>query len=592
MSITVTMPQLGETVTEGTILRWAKQPGDTIVEDEVLLEISTDKVDTEVPSPASGVLTEILVPEGETVEVGAALAVISAAGEAAEPAPVVEAAPAPSPSPEPVPVAEAAPAPGTAVPVAPAPEAPAAAESAAPVVPAPAAPTAPAAPEPTVASPVPAPVAEPTPVSEPAPVSVPEATRVPPLVPTAEVEIVAAVPEIAPASSAVDDLGMLSPVVRKLASEHGIDLSLVTGTGRDSRITRKDVQAFIDAGAVTAAAAAAPAPVPAPEVESVEVAVAESVEVVEVESVEVAVAEPVEVVEVESVEVAGAEPVEVVEVEPAPIATMEPVPEPMPEAVVAPEPTPPADTGPRGIPLRPGDRVESISRLRKRIADNMVEARRTAAHVWTLVEVDYERIEQFRKRRKDAYKEAEGFSLTYLPFIARATIDALRAFPIVNSAFFQEEEQRVMHDRVDLGIAVDLDQEGLIVMTVRGAEQMRMRSLARDIRAVAAKARSGEYTLDDVTGSTFTITNPGPFGSLMSAPVINVPNVAILSTDAVQKRPVAVKDVDGGDAIAIHHVGTLGLTWDHRAFDGSAAVLFLRHIKQALETWDWEHELS
>ena len=507
MSITVMMPQLGETVTEGTILRWAKQPGDTIAEDEVLLEISTDKVDTEVPSPAAGILAEILVPEGETVAVGTPLAVITSAGE---------------------PVAEPAAPPAPAAPAAPAPAPPA---------------VAPAAPSPEAIS-VPVPAAAPSPE--------------PLVAPAAEVEIVAAIPEPAPVLSPGDDLGLLSPVVRRLASEHGIDLSLVTGTGRDARITRKDVQAFIDAGA--AAAKVTPIAVPPP--------------------------------------VPTAAPAVVPVLEPAPVAAVEPAPAPLPEPVIAPdsiptlEPMPAEETGPRGIPLRPGDRVESISRLRKRIADNMVEARHTAAHVWTLVEVDYERVEQFRQKNKAAYKEAEGFSLTYLPFIARATIDALRAFPAVNSAFFQEEEQRVMHDRVDLGIAVDLDQEGLIVMTVRGAEQMRMRGLARDIRAVAAKARSGEYTLDDVTGSTFTITNPGPFGSLMSAPVINVPNVAILSTDAVQKRPVAVTDVDGGDAIAIHHVGTLGLTWDHRAFDGSTAVLFLRHVKQALETWDWEHELS
>jgi len=236
--------------------------------------------------------------------------------------------------------------------------------------------------------------------------------------------------------------------------------------------------------------------------------------------------------------------------------------------------------------------VEQISRLRKRIADNMVEARRTAAHVWTLVEVDYERVERVRSKHREAFKAAEGYSLTYLPFIARATIDALRAYPVVNSAFFQEEEQRVFHERVDLGVAVDLDQEGLIVMTVRGAEELRMRGLSRAIREVASRARAGKYTLDDVTGSTFTITNPGPFGSLMSAPVINIPNVAILSTDAVVKRPVVVTGPGGEDAIAIHHVGTLGLTWDHRVFDGSTAVLFLRHIKEALETWDWEHELS
>jgi pyruvate dehydrogenase E2 component (dihydrolipoamide acetyltransferase) len=227
-----------------------------------------------------------------------------------------------------------------------------------------------------------------------------------------------------------------------------------------------------------------------------------------------------------------------------------------------------------------------------RIAENMVRAKQTAAHVWTSVEVDYEAVERVRRRHKDAFKAREGFSLTYMPFLARATIDALGAFPVVNSSFFLEEGKRVQHQQVNLGVAVDLDQAGLVVMTIRGADGFSLRGLAREIRRVAGKARSGSIEPDDVGGSSFTITNPGPFGSFMSAPIINIPNVGILSTDTVVKRPTVVTQADGTDALAIHHIGYLGLTWDHRAFDGSTAVLFLRRIKEAIETWDWEHELS
>jgi 2-oxoglutarate dehydrogenase E2 component (dihydrolipoamide succinyltransferase) len=208
------------------------------------------------------------------------------------------------------------------------------------------------------------------------------------------------------------------------------------------------------------------------------------------------------------------------------------------------------------------------------------------------VEVDYEAVEQVRVRNRESFRGREGFSLTYLPFIARATIDALGAFPVVNSSFYLEEKRIVHHTQVNLGVAVDLDEGGLVVMNVPAADGMRMRELARRIRAVAEKARSGKLEPDDVVGSTFTITNPGPFGSFMSAPIINVPEVAILSTDTVVKRPVVVTDAQGSDAIAVRHVGYLGLTWDHRAFDGSTAVLFLRRIKESLETWDWEHELG
>jgi 2-oxoglutarate dehydrogenase E2 component (dihydrolipoamide succinyltransferase) len=263
-----------------------------------------------------------------------------------------------------------------------------------------------------------------------------------------------------------------------------------------------------------------------------------------------------------------------------PAASAEPAP--------APEPQPAA---PAATPAE-GDRAVDLDRLRVRIAENMVRSKQTAAHVWTVVEVDFEVVEQVRRRHKEEFKAREGFSLTYMPFISRAVIDALQAYPVVNSSFLLEEQQRIDHAHVHLGVAVDMNQQGLIVMRVPKADGLRMRQLAREIRAVAEKARAGKIEPDDITGSTFTVTNPGPYGSMMSAPIINIPNVAILSTDTVTKRPVVVTDSAGNDAIAIRHIGYLGLTWDHRAFDGSTAVLFLRRIKENLETWDWEHELS
>ncbi len=510
MAVTVNMPQLGETVTEGTILSWAKQVGDTIAEDEILLEISTDKVDTEVPSPAGGVIREILVEEGTTVSVGTPLVVIAEPGEEAE------AAPAAAPEAEAEPEPEAAPEPGAE----PEPEA-----EPEPAVEAPAA-EAPPAPE-TAAEPAPA---------EPAPA--PAAAATAPEVATAKM------PEAAEDSP---KRGVLSPVVRKLADEHGLDLSQVTGTGEGGRITRKDVMAFIDAAATKVAVepeAAAPAPVVPPP--------------------------------------SAARP------EPAPAAappTAQPAPPP-----AAPAPAPAAPTSLPAVAAS-ADAVP-IDRLRRRVAENVVMAKQTAAHVWTSVEVDFENVERVRQAHKDAFKGTEGFSLTYLPFISRATVDALNAFPVVNSAFDLDAGIQTFSRTVNLGIAVDLNQKGLVVMSLRGAENLRLGGLARGIRALADKARAGKLEPDDLSGSTFSITNPGPFGSFMSAPIINVPNVAILSTDSIVKRPAVVTLPDGTDTIAIRHIGYLGLTWDHRVFDGSTAVLFLQRIKQNLETWDWAQELS
>ncbi len=424
MSFTVTMPQLGETVIEGTVLRWAKQVGDVVGEDDILLEISTDKVDAEVPSPFAGTLLEILVPEGETVGVGTHLAIIGEPGEVVVPGSKVIAAVIEAISPEPIPEAPSAP------------------------------------------SPLPAAVLEPT-------VAV---------------------------TQQGDTGGVLSPVVRRLVAEHGIDPGAIVGSGRGGRITRRDVEAFV--------ASVAPA---------------------------------------------------------------------TPSAV------------PRVLST---ETVEPIDRLRHRIATNMISAKQTAAHVFTSVEVDFELVERVRRQHRDAFKEREGFSLTYLPFISRATVDALTAFPVVNSSFDLEAGTRTFHANVNLGIGVDLGQGGLVVTTVRGADGLRLRDIGREVRRLADKVLAGNMESDDLAGSTFTITNAGLFGSFLSVPIINLPNVAILSTDGIKKRPVVISDEDGNDAIAIRHVGYLGLTWDHRAFDGSTAVLFLQRIRESLETWGWEQELA
>ncbi|MFQ5523086.1 MAG: dihydrolipoamide acetyltransferase family protein [Acidimicrobiia bacterium] len=484
MATTVTMPQLGETVTEGTILRWAKQAGETIAEDEVLVEISTDKVDTEVPSPVAGTILEILVPEGETVEVGRPLVVIGEAGETVEPTPT----PAEAEAPAEVPAEEEE----HSVPadVHPASETPAGADTGF------------------------------------------EASA------PSDEEVEAFFAEPAAGAEESERL-VLSPVVRRLVREHDIDITQIKGTGQGGRITRRDVEAYL-AGAPAAAPEPAPAPAAAPEA--------------------------------------------------APAPATAPAPEPAPTAP-APEPGP-AVAPPAPAAAVPGVEEVELDRLRIRIAENMIKAKQTAAHVWTSVEVDFERVERVRQAHRAEFKENEGFSLTYLPFIARATIDALKAYPVVNSSLDLERKVAVFHKRVDLGIAIDLNQKGLVVARIPAADGLRMVGIARAIHDLAQRGRAGKLTIDDLTGSTFSITNPGPFGSYMSAPIINVPNVAILSTDTITKRPAVITTPDGQDTIAIRHIGYLGLSWDHRAFDGSVAVLFLRRIKENIETWDWEQELA
>ena len=436
----VTLPQLGETVTEGTITRWFKKVGDTVALDEPLFEVSTDKVDTEVPSPIAGVLLEIRVNEGDTVEVGAVIGVVGDAG----------AAPAPAP---------------------------------APAAPAPAAPV--AAPEPAVA-PAPAPVA----VPEPAPASAP-----------------------APAASLGSDI-VLSPVVRRLISDNGLDVSRITGTGPGGRITRDDVLAVIEKGG----AKAAPAPAT-----------------------------------------------------PASAASHTPA---------APRPT--VTAGAR-------DEVIALSRIRQATGSHMVMSKGVSPHAFSVVEVDFANVDATRNRVKDEFKSSEGFSLTYLPFITRAVVDALTDFPHMNASV--GDDQLVVHRYIDLGIAVDLDYQGLLVPVVRDAETKRLRAISREINDLASRARSRRLSPDEITGGTFTITNNGSAGSVLTMPIINQPQVAILSTDAIVKKPVVVNVPGGGESIAIHPVGNLAMAWDHRAFDGAYAAGFLSRIKEILETRDWSSEV-
>lgn len=445
----ITLPQLGETVTEGTITRWFKKVGEQVAADEPLFEVSTDKVDTEVPSPIAGVLTEIRVQEGDTVAVGTVIAVVGDAGSAPAPAPAPAAAPAPAPAPTP----------------------------------------------PPAPAPAPAPVAAPAPAPAPAP----------------------AAPAPAAASSGQSAQGqVLSPVVRKLISENGLDVSRITGTGPGGRITRDDVVAMIESGSARAATSTA-APTPS---------------------------------------------------------------------------TPPASaprvSAPRAI-AGARDEVVALSKIRQATGSHMIASKSVSPHAFSVVEVDFANVDITRLRAKDEFKASEGFSLTYLPFITRAVVDALGEFPHMNASV--TETDLIVHRFIDLGVAVDLDYQGLLVPVVRDAETKRLRAIAREIFDLANRARTRRVTPDEISGGTFTITNNGSAGSVLTMPIINQPQVAILSTDAIVKKPVVISVPGGGESIAIHPVGNLAMAWDHRAFDGAYAAGFLVRVKNILETRDWSSEL-
>ena len=482
----ITLPQLGETVTEGTITRWFKKVGDTVAADEPLFEVSTDKVDTEVPSPVAGTLTEIRVNEGDTVPVGTVIAVVGAANAAAAPAPVVQPAPAP--------VAQ------------------------------------------------PATAARPAPVAQPAPAARPAAA-------------VATATRTATAPNVSNKL--LSPVVRRLVADHGIDVAALVGTGPGGRITREDVLDFIDKTGSTPVATA-PAPV---------------------------VAAPT----APAPQVSAAPTAPVPQVSAAPTARIAPA--QAPTTAQAPAPTPVAASAPPAKFTAPSERetVLSLSKIRKLTASHMIMSQAVSAHAFSVVEVDYANVDATRSEVKDQFKQSEGFTLTYLPFIARAIVDALAEYPNLNASI--EGDSLVVHNYVDLGIAVDLEFNGLLVPVVRSADGKRLRAIAREISDLATRARSRKLTPDEIQGGTFTISNNGSAGSVLTMPIINQPQVAIMSTDAIVRKPVVARLADGSESIAIHPVGNLAMSWDHRAFDGAYAAGFLSKVKRVLETQDWSAEI-
>ncbi len=476
----ITMPQLGETVTEGTITRWTKAVGDQVTEDEVLYEVSTDKVDSEVPSPSSGYVAEILVTEGETVAVGTVLARIS----------------------------DQAPAGGNGA---------GSAEAAAPEAP------------PEEPAPQPEPETEPPHQAPEAAAPKAEATEPEPPAPRGQDGAADGRGDAEPAqparSSGTGSGALLSPVVRRLIAEHDLDPAQIEGTGVGGRITRNDVLKLVEAASQKAPRDEAPVPAPQARADAED----------------------------------GAPP---------------------PPA--RPSPAPAAQAGVR-------DEVIPFSRIRRVTAEHMVRSKATSAHTVVAVEVDYSAVEKVRTVKKESFRAEEGVGLTYLPFVARAVVDAISEYPHVNSSVGDDE--LIVHNYVDLGIAVDLDFQGLLVPVIRDAHDKRLRPIARQIGELAAKARSKRLSPDDLVGGTFTLTNAGPFGTFLTIPVINQPQTAILSTDGVKKKPVAVALPDGSDGIAVHPVGILALTFDHRAFDGAYAAAFVARVKEIVETRDWSVEV-
>ncbi|MFI5098425.1 MAG: 2-oxoglutarate dehydrogenase, E2 component, dihydrolipoamide succinyltransferase [Candidatus Acidiferrales bacterium] len=462
MPVDVVMPQMGESIFEGTITKWLKKPGDKVERDEPLFEISTDKVDAEIPSPSAGVLKEIKVPEGQTVPIQTIVAVIDGAGTAVAPAPAPAQAPvASTPAAKPAPTAPAS---------APAPVA-----------------TKPATPAPT-----------------PAPVAAPPA----PAAPAASTERIHS-----------------SPLVRRMAKEHGVDLSTLEGSGAGGRITKQDMEAAIAAssGATPESAQAAP-----------------------------------------------------------PTATARPIPPPAPAQPGA------VAHGSQFIPALqvgvPRDRhyignseVHPLSVMRQKIAEHMVASKHVSAHVYSVDEIDMSKIAAIRAKSKEEFEKRYETKLTYMPFFVKAAVAGLRAYPIVNASL--DGTNVVLHKEINIGIAVALDW-GLIVPVVRSADEKNLLGIQRNLNDLAERARSKKLKPEEVQEGTFSITNPGVFGGLFGLPVISQPNVAILGLGAIEKRPVVVED-----AIAIRSMCYVTLSYDHRVVDGAIAHQFLRKVKETLENW-------
>ncbi len=444
MSTEVVMPQMGESIAEGTITKWLKKIGEHVDRDEPLFEISTDKVDAEIPSPAAGTLTEVRFKEGETVEVNTVVAVLDG-NQSSSVASAVE--------------------------------------------------------TPTPAEPPPPPAPEPPPPPPPAAETKP-----------------------APAAETVEDLRRTksSPLVRKIAQEHGVDISKLEGTGMSGRVTKNDILSYIESGTPAAAPAAA-RPTEAPPR--------------------------------------------------APAPSPAPTPAQAPEVVAPPPPKP-----------QVGDRVEPMSVMRKKIADHMVLSRRTSAHVTTVYEIDMTRVAKLRDQHRDEFFQRTGTKLTFMPFIFESINKALRKFPIFNAQV--SGDQIIYKQDINLGMAVALDR-GLIVPVIKRADDLSISGLARAANDLADRARTRQLKPDEVTGGTFTITNPGVFGGLFGTPIINQPQLAILGVGKIEKRPKVMTSPDGDDFIGIRWMSYFALSFDHRVIDGADAERFLAFVKEQLEAGDF-----
>jgi len=448
------MPQLGETVADGTVTKWFKKVGDVVVKGEPLFEVSTDKVDTEIPSPTNGVLTAILVDEGVTVDVGTVLAVIGDGSDE----------------------------------------------------------TTSSAPEPVASSPRERPKEDAT--------------------------------VHARANRSTSEESQLSPVVRRLLEENDLDVTTITGSGPNGRVTRQDVLAFIE----------------------------------QTKTAPVKESGPLSPIVRRLMSDNNIDPKAVVGTGPRGAITRHDV-----DALIAASPL-------ASIAGTARDEVIPFTKIRRLTAEHMVRSKATSAHTLMVKEVDYEQVELVRARLGGAFKERQGFSLSYLPFNAIAAIEALRDFPRLNASVGDNE--LIVHLDINLGIAVDIDNEGLVVPVIRSAELLDLDQLAHAVRDVAERARTKRLGPDELAGGTFTISNPGPFGTLLTGAVINQPQVAILSTDSVVRKPVVVTEKNGAESVGIHSVGLLALTFDHRAVDGAYAARFLNRMAEVLATRDWESDLT
>jgi pyruvate dehydrogenase E2 component (dihydrolipoamide acetyltransferase) len=471
MAVDVVMPQMGESIFEGTITKWLKKPGDKVERDEPLFEISTDKVDAEIPSPSAGVLKEIKIPEGQTVPIQTVVAVIDGAGSAAASAP-----------------------------------APAAAAPAAAAKPA-------AAPAPSA---VPAPAAKPAPAQAPAPGAAPGAAST-------------AVPQASGAAASATERVHSSPLVRRLAKEHNIDLTTLEGTGAGGRITKEDIEAVIAGQSAPAPGAAAPAA----------------------------------------------------------STTPRPIPPP-PPAPVATAPGAPAAHGTQYIPVlqvaAPRERIyfgnyelQPLSVMRQKIAEHMVASKHVSPHVYSVDEIDMSKVAAIRAKAKEEFEKRYETKLTFMPFFVKAAVAGLRAYPTLNASL--DGTNVVLHKEINVGIAVALDW-GLIVPVVKGADEKNLLGIQRTLNDLAERARSKKLKPEEVQEGTFSITNPGVFGGLFGLPVISQPNVGILGLGAIEKRPVVIND-----SIAIRSMCYVTLSYDHRVVDGAIAHQFLHKVKETLENW-------